>query len=98
MVRSFLELLIIILLYYYTLLFVVVILSFQFRRFALFLFFMLSPRWSFVDVPLIFSCPADPVPDWQPPRSISLGMVEARSVYYVKNTQHTVLRGIERLI
>ena len=42
-------------------------------------------RWSFVDVPFIFSCPADHVllPDWQPP--ILLGMVEARSVN-VKNT------------
>ena len=31
-----------------------------------------------VDVPLIFFCPADHVPDWQP--RILLGMVEARSV------------------
>ena len=45
-------------------------------------------RWSFVDVPLIFSSPADHVPDWQP--RILLGMVEARSVN-VKNktTQQT---------
>ena len=46
-------------------------------------------RWSFVsilvDVPLIFSCPVDHVPDWKP--HILLGMVEARSVN-VKNT-HT---------
>ena len=39
----------------------------------------------FIDVPLIFSCPADHVPDWQP-RIILLGMVEARSVNNVKNT------------
>ena len=38
-------------------------------------------RWSFfVDVPLIFFCPADHAPDWQP--RILLGiMVEARSVH-----------------
>ena len=35
-------------------------------------------RWSFVDVPLIYFCPADHVPDWQP--RILLGMVEARLV------------------
>ena len=22
--------------------------------------------WGFIDIPLIFSCPADDVPDWQP--------------------------------
>ena len=38
-----------------------------------------------LDVPLIFSCPADNVPDWQP--RILLGIAEARSVN-VKNT-HT---------
>ena len=53
--------------------------------FLLFLFcfvfvFMLSLE--FVDVILIFSCPADHVPNWQP-RTL-LGMVEARSVN-VKN-------------
>ena len=36
-----------------------------------------------VDIPLIFSCPADHVPDWQP--YMLLGMVETRSVN-VKNT------------
>ena len=40
---------------------------------------------SFVDFPLIFSCPADHVPDWH--QRIFLGMVKARSVN-VKNT-HT---------
>ena len=61
-----------------------------FRRFLscfCFCFVLFScARWSFVDVPLIFSCPADHVrlPDWQP-RVILLGMVEARSVN-VKNT------------
>ena len=47
------------------------------------LFFIFMSRWSFVDVPLIFSCPADHVPDWQ--LHILLVMVEARSVN-VKNT------------
>ena len=41
--------------------------------FAVFVLFLCS-RWSFVDVPLIFSCIADHVPDWQP--RILLGMVE----------------------
>ena len=43
------------------------------------------PLLELVDVPLIFSCPADHVPDWQP--CILLGMVEAQSVN-VKST-HT---------
>ena len=47
------------------------------------LFRLPCSRWSFVGVPLIFSCPTDHVPDWQP--RILLGMVEARSVD-VKNT------------
>ena len=34
------------------------------------------------DVPVIFFCPADHVPDWQP--RILLGMIEARSVYVKK--------------
>ena len=54
----------------------------------LFLFFFRS-RWSFVDVLLIFFCPADHVPDWQP--RILLGMVEARSVNVKKTT--TTVRG-----
>ena len=37
-----------------------------------------------VDVPLIFFCPADHVPDWQP--RVLLGMVEARSVNVKKTT------------
>ena len=50
--------------------------------FVLFLFS--CSRWSFVDVPLVFSSPTDHVvPDWQP--RILLGIVEARSVN-VKNT------------
>ena len=48
--------------------------------------FVLCSRWSFVDASLIFSCPEDHVPDWQP--RILLGMVDARSVN-VKNT-HTI--------
>ena len=52
--------------------------SFLFVVFCVFVFFFFSHR-SLVNVPLIFFCPADHVPDWQP-RSILLGMVEARSV------------------
>ena len=52
-------------------------------HFCLFVFFFCS-HWSFVDVPLIFFCPADHVPDWQP--RILLGMVEARSVNVKKTT------------
>ena len=47
----------------------------------------LCSRWSFVDVPMSFSCPADYVPDRQ--LGILLGMVKARSVK-VKNT-HTYI-------
>ena len=52
-------------------------------HFCLFVFFFCS-HWSLVDVPLIFFCPADHVPDWQP--RILLGMVEARSVNVKKTT------------
>ena len=52
-------------------------------RFCLFVFVFVF----FVDVPLIFFCPADHVPDWQP--RILLGMVEARSVNNVKKTTTT---------
>ena len=44
----------------------------------------LCSHWSLVDVPLIFLCPADHVPDWQP--RVLLGMVEARSVNVKKTT------------
>ena len=48
----------------------------------------LCSHWSLVDVPLIFFCPADHVPDWQP--RVLLGMVEARSVNVKKTTtQHS---------
>ena len=53
----------------------------------LFLFvcvFILLSLELFVDVPLIFFCPADHVPDWQP--RILLGMVEALSVNVKKTT------------
>ena len=43
--------------------------------------------WSFVDVPLIFFCPANHVPVWQP--RILLGTVEARPVNKVKKTTPT---------
>ena len=54
--------------------------------FCVFVFFFCS-HWSLVDVPLIFFCPADHVPDWQP--RVFLGMVEARSVNVKKTTKTT---------
>ena len=51
----------------------------------------LCPYWSLVDVPLIFFCPADHVPDWQP--RVLLGMVEARSVNVKKTTTTTTGRN-----
>ena len=68
-------------------------LSFPDLRILLFLFLslcrlcvciFLCSHWSLVDVPLIFFCPADHVPDWQP--RVLLGMVEARSVNVKKTT------------
>ena len=53
-------------------------------RFLCVCVFFFCSHWSLVDVPLIFSCPADHVPDWQP--RILLGMVEARSVNVKKTT------------
>ena len=53
-------------------------------RFFVCLCFFFCSHWSLVDVPLIFFCPADHVPDWQP--RVLLGMVEARSVNNVKKT------------
>ena len=55
-------------------------------RFCLFGFFVCS-HWSLVDVPLIFFCPADHVPDWQ--QCILLGMFEARLVIVKKTTTTT---------
>ena len=49
--------------------------------------FLLLSLELMVDVPLIFSCPADHVPDWQP--RVLLGMVEARSVNVKKTTTTT---------
>ena len=51
----------------------------------------LCSHWSLVDVPLIFFCPADHVPDWQP--RVLLGMVEARSVNVKKTTTTTKVNG-----
>ena len=52
----------------------------------------LCSHWSLVDVPLIFFCPADHVPDWQP--RVLLGMVEARSVNVEKTTTTTTTAEI----
>ena len=60
--------------------------SFLFVVVCVFVFFFCS-HWSLVDVPLIFFCPADHVPDWQP--RVLLGMVEARSVNVKKTTTTT---------
>ena len=54
----------------------------------------LCSHWSLVDVPLIFFCPADHVPDWQP--RVLLGMVEARSVNVKKTTTTTTVVVIIR--
>ena len=54
----------------------------------------LCSHWSLVDVPLIFFCPADHVPDWQP--RVLLGMVEARSVNVKKTTTTTTNRDPNR--
>ena len=71
-------------------------LSFSDLCFLLFLFLslcrlcvcvFLCSHWSLVDVPLIFFCPADHLPDWQP--RVLLGMVEARSVNVKKTTTTT---------
>ena len=51
----------------------------------------LCSHWSLVDVPLIFFCPADHVPDWQP--CVLLGMVEARSVNVKKTTTTSRSQG-----
>ena len=50
----------------------------------------LCSHWSLVDVLLIFFCPADHVPDWQP--RVLLGMVESLSVN-VKKTTTTLPSG-----
>ena len=70
--------------------FILLFLFLSLCRFCLFVFFFCS-HWSLVDVPLIFFCPADHVPDWQP--RILLGMVEARSVNVKKTTTTTPERG-----
>ena len=54
----------------------------------------LCSHWSLVDVPLIFFCPADHVPDWQP--RVFLGMVEARSVNVKKTTTTASIRVLRR--
>ena len=59
---------------------------FFFFFFCVVVFFFCS-HCSLVDVPLIFFCPADHVPDWQP--RVLLGMVEARSVNGKKTTTTT---------
>ena len=59
-----------------------------FLSFAVFCFVFVvffCSHWSLVDVPLIFFCLADHVPDWQP--RILLSMAEARSVNVKKTTK-----------
>ena len=41
------------------------VVSVLFRYVFLFFVFVFCSRWSSVDAPLIFFCPADHVPDWQ---------------------------------
>ena len=68
-------------------------LSFMFCFVIIFIFF--CSRWSSVDVPRTFFCPADHVPDWQP--RMLLGTVEARSVN-VKKTCHEEVLYLQPLI
>ena len=56
----------------------------------------LCSHWSLVDVPLIFFCPADHVPDWQP--RVLLGMVEARSVNVKKTTTTTNSPKVDTIV
>ena len=58
--------------------------SFSSSFFCVFVFFFCS-HWSLVDVPLIFFCPADHVPDWQP--RILLGLVVVVVVVVVSHIQ-----------
>ena len=51
--------------------------------------FLFCFHWILVDVPLIFFCPADHVPDWQP--RILLGMVDSRSGNVNKTTTTTTV-------
>ena len=68
---------------------------FFFFFFSVFVFFFCS-HWSLVDVPLIFFCPADHVPDWQP--RVLLGMVEARSVKCEENNNNNKMKHRQQLI
>ena len=63
----------------------------SFCRFCFCCVFLLLSLELWVDVPLIFFCPADHISDWQP--RILLGMVEARSVN-VKNTTTTIAQKV----
>ena len=65
-------------------------LLFCFVMFFILLFILLSLE--LCTCPLIFFCPADHVPDWQP-RIILLGTVEARSVNVKKTATITTTRG-----
>ena len=49
--------------------------------------FVLCSRWSLADIPLMLSCPADHVPDWQP--GTLLCIAEARSVNVKNANTHT---------
>ena len=64
--------------------FVIVPFFFSFLFCFVVFFLLLLSLELFVDAPLIFFCPADHVPDWQP--CILLGIVEARSVNAKKTT------------
>ena len=67
--------------------------SFLFVVLLLLLCFSFALVGALVDVHLIFFCPADHVPDWQP--RILLGMVEARSVNVKKTTVFLVFLAYE---
>ena len=73
---------------YFSGMYILLFLFLSLCRFRLFVFLFCS-HWSLVDVPLIFFCPADHVPDGQ--THIVLGIVEARSVNVKKTTTPTTV-------
>ena len=66
------------------LLFLSFVVSVLFGNLFIYIYILFCSRWSFVDAPLIFFCPAHHVSDWQP--RILLGTVEARLVNVKKTT------------
>ena len=73
---------------------------FSFLSFVIFVFlffacFYAISRWSFVDVPLIFSGPADHVPEWQPRSTLYITEYGGGPIGYinVKSTHINTYNG-----